>query len=150
MSKVTFQVEPWETYYAEARLLWPGHWKELATDPKMPCGPDVEFYKAAQRAGIMQIVTARTEGRLVGYQISIIRRHTHYPVLCAFEDTFYLDPLYRKGMTGVKLISQSLKFLKALGVQRVYFMSIDSKPTEKLFQFLKFKRSHTVWSRRLD
>jgi L-amino acid N-acyltransferase YncA len=149
---LTFQEESWARYYADAPALWTEHYHELCQDPaRMPMGPDVEWYEALERAGIMQLVTAREggpEGLLRGYQISVVRRHTHYcSVLCAFEDSFWLHPSCRKGMTGVKLISESVRLLKARGVQRVFFMSVESYPTDRIFEYLGFTKTHSAYSK---
>lgn len=146
---VTFQLETWARLRPEAETLWPAHYAELCQDKaRMPMGPDLKWYEACEALGMLQVVVARSAGRVVGYQISLIRPHTHYSsVLCSFEDTFYLDPQYRKGLCGVKLISESLRLLAARGVQRAFFMSIESHPTDRIFQYLGFKRTHTTWSK---
>lgn len=147
---LVYREESWDSYYKDARLLWPGHYEELCQDKvRMKMAPAVDWYKACESMGVLQIVSARdSEGHLAGYQISVIRPHTHYSgVLCAFEDSFYLDPLYRRGMEGVRLIKESVRLLKARGVQRTFFMSIESKPSDKIFQFLGFVKTHTTWSK---
>jgi len=151
MEKVTYQEETWQTFWPEAERLTKMHWKEVCQDPsRMPLGLDVASYSALFAAGIMQIVTARETfaGTLVGYQISIFRPHMHYcSVLCAFEDTYFLDPAYRKGFVGVKLISESLRLLKARGVKKVFFQSIESKPTHRLWQWLGFIKTHVTYAK---
>lgn len=147
--RLTYGIEDWDTYYRDAQLLWPGHYAELCQDKvRMPMGPAVDWYKSCDRAGILQIIAGRdASGLLAGYQISVIRTHAHYSsVLCAFEDTFWLDPLYRKGLEGVRLIKESLRFMRERGVQRVFFMSIESYPTDRIFQYLGFTKTHTSYS----
>jgi len=149
-----FQKESWSSYFQEARGLWEEHYRELCQDPaRMAMGPDEEWYREMDRRGVLHILTAREDevpgvlGELRGYCISVIRRHTHYPVLCAFEDSFWLHPSCRKGPTGIKLIREALREYKALGVQRVFFMSIESLPTDRLFEFLGFVQTHKTWSK---
>lgn len=159
--KVVFQEESWKTYYPEAKVLWAEHYEELCQDKgRMKMGPDVGWYEGLEKAGVLQLVTAREyrqgdgPGKLVGYQISVLRRHTHYPVLCAFEDSFWLHPSYRKGKglglkghPGVMLITESLRLLRVRGVQRVFFMSIESHPTDLLFRYLGFAKTHVTYSK---
>lgn len=148
---VTFTLENWTEIEDEIQSLWAGHYAEVGQDhATLPLAPDIGWYRALEANGSISLIAVRACGKLVGYQISVVRPHTHYSTtLCSFEDTFYLAPLYRKGLTGVKLISQSLKFLRLRGVKRAYFMSNELKPTDKIFQYLGFTKSHTCWSKSL-
>jgi L-amino acid N-acyltransferase YncA len=147
--RVTFAVETWAAVEYAIQGLWQRHYAEVGQDKTtMFLAPDIGWYRAVEAQGSLSVVIARSAGLIVGYQISVVRPHTHYcSILCSFEDAFYLAPEYRKGITGIKLISESLKFLKQRGVKRAYFMSSEQKPTSKIFKYLGFVQSHTCWSK---
>lgn len=147
--EVRFQEESWARYYADAGPLWPEHYEELCTDKvRMAMSPDVQFYQTMAASGFLQIVTARAAGRLVGYVLSVIRPHSHYSnVLCGFEDAFWLDPEYRRGMTGARLVREAVKAMRRRGVQKVFFQSNLALPrVTRLFDYLGFKQTHITHS----
>lgn len=148
----TYQLESMDTCVEEMRELWPLHWSEIALDKdKVPLEPDVETFSLLEDCGQLQILTVRNEGRLVGYHVSLVRQHLHYrSSLTAYVDMYFVHPDYRAGMVGVKLFSESERFLRERGVQRVYtgtklhhdvgtvLERLGHKQTERLFvKFLK-------------
>src|SRR5262249_9774027 len=100
--KVTYQVENWLEVLPEMRELFDAHWKEVALDhDKIKLEPDYLAYEGMARFGLLHLVTARAEGKIVGYHLSFIHPHLHYKSsLTCFTDVFYLHEDYRHGMTG--------------------------------------------------
>lgn len=145
---ITFQLEDWETYYRDCQSLWREHYEEVAVDKgNMVFGPDVSFYQFLGKNGGLQILTARSAGRMVGYCLVMVKPHPHYrAVLCGFEDSYFLSKPERKGMTGVRLIQRSVTALRARGVKKVFFMSKEAKPLEAIFRRLGFSPSDRVWA----
>ena len=65
-------------------------------------------------------ITARDEGKLVGYSIFFITNHLHYKsTVYANNDLLYLHPDYRKGSLGIKFIKASEIYLKNRGVAKI-------------------------------
>lgn len=118
---VTYQTEPWETYYRDVQPLWLAHWLEVGLDhAAIPLDPDVERYQAYADAGQLHILTMRDAGKLVGYHVALVSGHLHYKgTLMAFTDLYYVAPTYRKGMAGVRLFREAERALRALGVRRI-------------------------------
>ena len=102
--------------------LYPDHWKEIALDhDAIKLDPDYDRYRSMADAGVILLITARDEGRLVGYHISMIHPHLHYrKSLTCFTDIFYLCPAYRVGMVGYKMLKFFRDEAKARGVQKIY------------------------------
>jgi L-amino acid N-acyltransferase YncA len=145
---ITYQLESWADYRRDVQDLWQEHYDELAMNKRKAMKPHEAFYMEAEKAGIMQLLTVRADGKLVGYCIMFIKPHPHYAdVLVGFEDTYYLRKEYRKGMTGVRIITKSEKYCKDRGCREIVFMEIASKETASIFQHLKYKKSHTVWTK---
>lgn len=146
---VSFQLESWEQYSADAPALWQQHWLELAGDPaRMPMGPDVAFYSVCDASGALCILTARAKGVLVGYCLVVVRPHPHYrTVLCGFEDSYWLAPEWRRGRTGWLLLQETERALRKRGVQRIFFMTKMSHNLGKLFTRLGFVKTDETYSK---
>lgn len=144
---ITFTVENWNDVKHEASLLWPLHWEEVGQNKtKMQLDPDIEKLDLLNSSGKFHIVIARDCGKLIGYHASIIDTHIHYKtILSAKGDLYWLAPEYRKGTTGIKLLKEVEKSLKARGVQvmtdftKLYldkglvFEHLGYKPIERVY-----------------
>ena len=98
-----------ETVADKVQELWPlleRHREELATDKaRMILAPDVDRYTAMEAAGVMFAIVARDNGRAVGYSVNFVSQHLHYCAMrYAQNDVLYLDPEYRSGSLGQRLI----------------------------------------------
>src|SRR5256885_610341 len=78
-SETSVQVERWADCLPEMEEIFPLHWKELARfQDKIALKCDTEKYAALEKSDILLLVTARAEGRLVGYFVGFIMPHPHY------------------------------------------------------------------------
>lgn len=145
---VTYALEPWDAYYRDCQALWPEHYAEIAVQKdRMPMRPDVEAYQALERAGMLQIVVAREDGRMIGYVLSVIRAHLHYAdVLCGFEDAYFLTKAHRKGFVGVKLLREAVEQMRRAGVRKAFFMTKVAHDAGAIFERMGFTRSDIVYS----
>lgn len=119
---ITYQVEGFEVFYAEARDLLQRHWKEVALNQEViPLEVDVDEYRALDAAGVLHIVTAREDGALIGYHVSLVKGHLHYrSSLTAFADVYFLAPEKRTmPRVALRLFVEAEKTLKQRGVQRI-------------------------------
>ena len=73
------------------------HWEELAVDKVIPLDMNHEVYTEMESKGMLHIVTARNENKIVGYHIGLIAPHLHYKSagLMCYEDMYYLLPEFR-------------------------------------------------------
>lgn len=116
---LTFQ---WERLPAIARELPPlfkRHYDEIAVDKeRKPLEPDWPRYYDLALLNILHVLTARADGRLVGYVFTQVTTHLHYASvrLCVL-DMYWLDPLYRQGWNGVRMLRQAVEDMKKEGVQ---------------------------------
>jgi len=145
---ITYQLEPWATYFRDCQALWPEHYDEIAVQKdRMAMRPDVATYEALEAAGRLQIVTVRDDGRMVGYLLSVIRPHLHYAdVLCGFEDAYFLAKSHRRGMTGVKLIREAVRHMQGVGVRKAFFMTKVALNMGPIFERLGFTATDIVYS----
>jgi len=151
-AKVTFQLEPWSQYYPECQGLWKEHWEEFHPVHlgKMPMAPAVSEYEAMAAMGQLQVMVARSAGKMVGYCLVVVRPHLHYcHTLTGFEDSYFLTKPFRKGLNGLLLLKHSIEALRARGVQVAYFMTKEFNTIERLFLRLGGVRMDSVWMFRI-
>lgn len=147
---LTFTVEPWEMYFADCQALWREHYEELATQKtEMRMNPDVPAYEHLQASGQLHILVVRDHGAMVGYFLSVVRKHLHYAdVLCGFEDAYFLSATHRKGMAGVRLIREWEACMRRRGVQKIFIMTkpfLDMGPLFKRLGFTPSDFCHAKW-----
>lgn len=95
------------------------HFAEVA-----PQGADLEIdheqFQWMCEHGLLHVVTARNDGVLVGYHLTLVRKQLHRNVLSGYVDAFFLDPEHRKGSTGMRLMKYAEETLKRRGVKWLY------------------------------
>jgi N-acetylglutamate synthase-like GNAT family acetyltransferase len=147
---VVFSVESWEQYYNDpARAgLWAEHYAELesAHEGKLVMAPDTLMYEALDKIGILQIVVARRAGKMIGYCLAVIKRHIHYAETCAFEDSYFITKLERRGLVGLELFKFVLADMTRRGAVRAYFMTKEFASVAKLFERLGMTRIDSVYA----
>ncbi len=136
---VTFQLEPWEKFFADGQPLFPQHWREVAVDQdRIRLVLDNERYVQMEKAGILHVLTMRSEGGLVGYYVAFILSHVHYKEagLMAFTDIYFVLPEFRKGPAGMALFIEAERTLKERGVKKAYLSCKVHMDHSKLFEAL--------------
>jgi hypothetical protein len=99
----TLQIEPWSRCVEEMETIFPEHWKELARyQASIPLKCDRERYANLEKIDALLLLTARVEGRIVGYFVAFLFPHPHYfgSGLWAMTDMYFVLPEYRTG-TGL-------------------------------------------------
>ena len=148
---ITYQSEPFSAVIREATPLLERHWKEIALfQDKIPFSPQFDLYYAWERLGRLEIITARSNGILVGYIGQILGPGVHCSqTLWSLSDLIWLDPAYREGWTGVKLIREMEKRLRERGVKvfelqpKLHFEK-DRGGLQKILKYLDFEEVATV------
>ncbi|MFC5861095.1 GNAT family N-acetyltransferase [Acidicapsa dinghuensis] len=115
---IAIQVERWAEFYPDSKLVFPEHWRELALhQDEIQLSIDEEKYANLDRLGILLILTAREDGRLVGYYLWFLMPHLHYASSgpMGLTDMYFVLPECRRG-TGAKLFLASERELRRRGV----------------------------------
>lgn len=98
------------------------NWSEIETaNPEAP-PLDIDWPKYAmlERAGIYRAISVRKANRLIGYNGYFVQPHLrHKASLWAINDALFIDKDERKGTLGLKLVAESVKMLRAIGVKVV-------------------------------
>jgi GNAT superfamily N-acetyltransferase len=146
---IEYKEESYDDVIGEIKPLLDLHYEEIANNKDViKLNPDYDAYKKLCDMGAMRIITARDEGKLVGYCICIIRYHLHYKdSLTALNDIFYISKDYRKGLIGVKLFIKTEEILKKYGVQRVIMNTKKHHDVGAIFDRLGYRETERVFTK---
>lgn len=139
---ITFQKESYFHCMAELRPLLVKHAEELSPHKgKYPLFPKVEILSLLQDIGRLHIMTARDDGKIIGYCSFLEGESLHYEGVNNFEvDAFYLLKEYRKGLTGYKLLKEAHEMCKREGATHIIQKCKVSADLSKLFERMGFTK----------
>jgi GNAT superfamily N-acetyltransferase len=137
---IEFGVEKYHQVSEDIKDLIKLHYEEIAVNKDViPLDPDWDRYKQLDDKGLILTVTARDDGKLIGYAIFFVTTHLHYKsTYYANNDLLYLHPDYRKGLIGVRLITLSEKYLKEKGVTKIMWHIKFNKDFSRLLHHLGY------------
>lgn len=119
---ITFQEESFSRARKDFEPLLDLHWNEIARhQDEIKLNVNYEGYKALEDAKLLHCVTARDDGKLVGYVISMLSLSLHYKDhLFAVNDVLFIHPDYRKGGTFVRMLKFTERKLQQANVKNFY------------------------------
>jgi hypothetical protein len=115
---LTFSTESWTKIRAELEPLFNLHWREMPMDENIPQCMDEDTYAKLEQIGWLHVLTARDEGKLVGYYVSLITRHLHYNVLISACDIYFLLPDYRRATNALRMLMAYEQAMRDIMQQR--------------------------------
>lgn len=97
------------------------------------------------------IVTARDRGRLVGYWVGALLPHMHYPEAgeMAHTDMYFLDPRYRTGGNGIRLIDMAEQEARKRGAVKFYISCKIHEDHTRMLEAMGFRKTDYVFTKRL-
>jgi hypothetical protein len=117
---ITFQTEDFDAWVQDADKLFDEHLVGVGETPGNWQNKNLPLMRGLDNLGAMQIMTARCNGRMFGYLMTIISPSLTSPdVLSATNTTFFASPEF-PGL-GLKLQREAIKELKNKGVDEVFF-----------------------------
>lgn len=147
--KLNIAPDTWENVREQIGPLWLLHYEEIA-DKAIPLSPDWDNYGKLDRAGLLQIVSARHGGALVGYAFALVGLHLHYSTtLFANFDLYYLHPDCRTGFGYVRLIREMERTLKARGVVKIVGNTKLAHDASVIFHRLGWHETERIFTKRL-
>jgi ribosomal protein S18 acetylase RimI-like enzyme len=144
-----YKEEKYDEVINEIKPLLDLHYEEIALDKDViKLNPDYDAYKSMNARGVIKIISARQDGKLIGYCICVVKGHLHYKdSLTAHNDIFYIKPEYRQGLTGVKLFKATEEIMKKYGVQRIIMNVKRSNDIGAIFERLGYKETERVYTK---
>jgi GNAT superfamily N-acetyltransferase len=115
---VTFRLEPFRQFYRDAQPLFAEHLVQTGQSPDDHARKNVALLETLDDLGILQVLTARQNGRMFGYLMSVVAPSLDSPDVTQAEHTiFFASPAIR-GL-GMRLQRAALEALRARGVHHV-------------------------------
>lgn len=148
---IEVQTEPWSAIDAEIEEVAGFHWEELALDKLLfERDLDHEQYRVLEKMDRLHVVTARDDGKLVGYIVCFVMPwHLHYkssgPV--ALADMYFILRFYRKGGLGVRMFAEMERGLKARGVIRAHISCKVHEDHTRLFEGMGWAKTDFTFSK---
>lgn len=149
---VKLTVEPISTpLLNEAIPLTQDHWEEVALyKDEIKLTPDYGSYFKAQKKNQLLVITARDEGKLVGYCVFFLTEGLHYQgTFTGVNDIIYISKAYRGGTVAYRMLKLAEKELIAMGAA---VMRMDMKahaPFERLCEALDMQPHEISYSKYL-
>jgi len=149
---VTYSVEKWRDVLPEMEPILVQHWHEIALGhAKVPLDIARDKYQEFCDAGVLHIVTARDDGKLIGYHVAIVSGHLHYQgTKHGITDVYFILPEYRTGYVGIRLFRRVEQEMKAMGVVKLVTaakLHTANGRTGRLFEFLGYNAAETVFTK---
>jgi GNAT superfamily N-acetyltransferase len=143
-------LESVEQWAADSKDLVYAHWQELGMDLDLEIAPDVAKMRALEKLGVWKVLTAREDGRLVGYLLAVVSVHLHYmnSPRMFIVDAYYVSPESRNG-TGTKLFRFAEAFAKELGTIKIYLSCKVHRDHSALFLALGYQLSDYAFIKRI-
>lgn len=138
---ITYQVERLADMLDEMKPLFDDHWEEIALfKDEVKLDPDYDKYLLMESNGFIHVCTARDDGALIGYFVSIITPHLHYKQSKTLaSDIYFIKPEYRKGRTGIRLFQFAENEWRKEGVQVAYVGAKVSNDVTKVWERLGYR-----------
>jgi GNAT superfamily N-acetyltransferase len=114
------QVEGLEEAASDLLPLLVRYHRELASEETPPLDPDWQALLRGAALGQVMLVTARHEGVLVGFALSVLYTHCFHRTVAHAQTHEWLDPAYRVGPFGLEFLKFNAEMLREKGAKRAY------------------------------
>jgi GNAT superfamily N-acetyltransferase len=134
----------------EAQRLVAAHWQEVASDRDLrPLDPDWPRYLAMEKAGVVLLLGAFVDGKLVGYALGIVTPDLHSRGLIVYQnDALFLAPSHRRSRLGIRLIEASEEAAEARGARYFIWHAKEGSALERLLRARSYSVKDVLFARR--
>lgn len=107
----------------EVQPLLLAHYAELTLHKDVvKLDPQWDYYALLEKMDRFVVITARDDGKLIGYNAFFVQQHMHYAGLkVAQNDVFWLVEEYRRGTTALRFLRYTEEALKRMDVRKVVY-----------------------------
>jgi hypothetical protein len=119
---VTIQTEGFESWLKDAKSLFSEHLVQVGEAPGDWQSKNIPLMRVLDRAGLMQVTTARSNGRMFGYLMTLISPSLRSADVTSATNTTFFASQDVPGL-GMKLQRAALRALKARGVDEVFMQA---------------------------
>lgn len=118
MDGFTFQHEPFRQFYRDAQDLFAEHLVQTGQSPDDHARKNVPLLEALDDAGCLQTITARSNGRMFGYLMSVVEQSLDSPTQIMASHTIFFASSAVRGL-GMRLQREAAVRLRERGVSTV-------------------------------
>lgn len=145
---ITYNVESLASIEAETRGMTFSYLKESASPFESRINWPV--YYALEQYGALHVIAVRDDEMLVGFGVlTVTEHHNARGMAIAQELAIYIDPPYRKGRIGIKLLDTMVKQATAVGAKFILITSRGGNLTP-LLKHRGFTELETTFVKGLD
>jgi len=150
--RLKFSWEKFSDIAEEILPLFVQHWREVgANQDRVPLRVNVRQLMQYEQMGLLGIVAARHDGKLVGYVVILMGPHLHHAdSVWAQFDGFWLDPAYRKGVSGYRMLRGAVAAVRKKGANVVIApvkQSFENGRVNRLFERMGFTATDVVFTK---
>ena len=133
---------------ANAGALFSEHWEEVALNKQvMVLKPDEQKYRTMEANGMLLILGAFCDGKVVGYSVNFVTNHPHYAdLIVCNNDLLFVTEDKRCGRLGLQLIRATEKEAKQRGVQLMLWHAKPGTALETMMPRLGYGVLDTIFS----
>lgn len=135
---IEYRLEKWVDAKDDIIELSAKHYKECKIDDS-DFEPDDNAFSGLCENGKLQILTARNNGKLVGYLINVISRHMLFDKICSFHIGWFVKAEFRRKLVGLELLKKGEEYLKNSGVKKMYGSHTMTVDASKAFDRLNWQ-----------
>lgn len=145
---ITYQKERFEDIISELPELFHAHYQEFEEDKEnLPLDIDWMRCLRDELSGILHIMTARRDGKLIGYFFAYIQSNWHHAkTRLSASDSIYVLNLPHRAFIWRKLINETQKMCRDLGAKKLYIIVKAGSPAARLLNAMKLKLTEEVYS----
>lgn len=117
---ITIQPETFDVFWRDGQVLFAAHAAEVGPREGAILNPNIPMALSLERAGLVQILTARHGLKMVGYLVMLISPSLEDAALVSgIQNTFYVSPEFRG--IGPRMESTALQMLAGRGIKEAVF-----------------------------
>lgn len=146
---VTYREENFRDVYEDFAELFKKHWEEIANNKnEIKLSVDYDGYIQLDKLGKLHLVTARDDGKLIGYTMNFVIRHFHYKDnLFGINDILFVSPEYRRGGVGMSLLKYNEQSLFAKGIEVFHLHMKTAHDFSALLQRLGYREIEKIYEK---
>jgi len=115
---ITFQVEPFRQFYRDAEALFREHLTQTDQSPDDHMRKNLGLFARLDDIGGLQVLTARCNGRMFGYLVSVVAPSLDKPGILHAEHTIFFASSAVRGL-GMRLQREAVAKLRERGCSSV-------------------------------
>ena len=120
---ITIQEDTNYLAITEGLILASQHYYEVESKSEyIPFNPNYNSFKSLLDAGMLLLVSAREDGKMVGYFLMIVTEDLTTGSPCAQEMGIFVSKKYRGGTTFVRMEKEMARLLKERGYKEMRIM----------------------------